>query len=256
MTRLGVTADDDDAVDDDLAETELLELGATAVPALIEKLADEQYGYRAAMVLFALGAPAARPAIPALARHASKPASHLLHMWAARVLGRLGELDAVVALARNAKTQAACAAGLKAGRPASYPAFGELLAREDAALTKWLIEELRPGSAAYEPASGDFEQIAAAATSPHECIRKDVACALSDFRTGADKARAAPVLASLLGDRSSEVRRLAALNLGYCRGHARGVVGQLRPLLEDRVAAVRTAAKDALAEIEKRRPGT
>ncbi len=253
VTRFGIYEGDDD---DDAAETELLRMGARAVPALIAALSPRGYGYRAAMVLTELGAPHARPAIPVLAKYARRSGTGFLHVWSARALGVLGELDTVFALAKREPTHYAAVVGLGMARPASYRLFDELLDRNDAKLTKLIANELAPGSAAYEPASRDFSLLAAAAASPHEVIRKDVACALSDFSRGSDKARAVPVLASMLTDRSPEVRRLAALNLGFCRGHARGVIDQLKPLLKDRVKKVRDTAKEAIAEIAKRRPGT
>ncbi|MDQ3297529.1 MAG: HEAT repeat domain-containing protein [Myxococcota bacterium] len=231
-------------------------MGARAVPALIAALTPRGYGYRAAMILTEMGAPHARPAIPVLTKYARTSTAHFLHLWSARALGVLGELDTVFALVKRERTQYAAVVGLAMARPASYRLLDELLDRKDAKLTELIANELRPGMAAYEPASREFPLVAAAAASKHEVIRKDVAIALSSFARGTDKARAVPVLASMLTDRSPEVRRLAALNLGFCRGHARGAVDQLKPLLKDRVKKVRETAKDAIAEIAKRRPGT
>ncbi len=234
------------------AQEELVAMGARAVPALIAALAHREHGWQAAMTLYEIGEPA-RKAVPALLKYARDPKASA-ETWAARVLGRLGLIDELVALTKKKRNAYAGVVGLSCARPASYVAFAALLDRKERALTNMIGSELSPGSASYEVASTDFDAIAAATTSPHLAIRMDAICALGDLR-GADRARSVPVLVARLGDRTTRVRQLALIQLGDCRGHARAAIPQIRSRLKDPVAAVRENAKHALAEIERKRPG-
>jgi HEAT repeat protein len=229
-------------------------MGARAVPALIAALADPEHGWQAASILADIGAPAALPAVPALRKLLARGVPQPRELWAARALGRLGQLDTLVALAKSPRTQLAAVVGLSRARPQSYPHFEALLARGDRTLAAMIAEELKPGSASYEAPPAGFDLLVAAAASKHAALRKDAAIALWSFRRGEDKARAVPVLARMLRDRVAEVRRLAVWGLAGCRGHARGVLDQITPLTRDPVAAVRDGANHAIAEIRKRRP--
>jgi HEAT repeat protein len=234
------------------ASEALVKMGAPAVPPLVHALDDPDTGWQAAMILAQIGAPAALPAIPALTAHARVACS--AQMWSAIALGQLGQIDALVALARRRTTQGVAVDGLKHARPASYPALDALLARGDKALTKVIAEALRPGSASFAKTPADFEALARAAGSPHAVLRTDVAGALGDSDLGErNRARAVPLLVGMLGDRSSEVRRLATLSLGWCRRHARAELPRLRAMKRDRAEAVRNAAATAIEEITGRR---
>ncbi len=249
VTRFGVYEGPDTRED---ALRELARMGAAAVPTLIAFLADKEEGWNAAMVLAEIGAPAAVPAIPALLRHAKNPRSACA-LHAAGALGTLGQLDALVELANKASTRWVAIAGLKSLRPASYPVFEALLDRKDRAAAKDIAEWLAPGTASWEPGAADLDGIIAASRSRHVILRKDAACSFADLHTGADRARSVPPLVAMLGDTSSEVRRLALLALGYCRGHAKDALPAIRACLQDKTAAVRDTAQHAIAEIEKRR---
>ena len=236
------------------ANAELLRMGAAAVPSLIAFIDDKRGGWNAAAILCELGAPAAVPAIPRLLVHAKNPKSGSA-MWSAKALGALGQMDALVELAKRKSTRWYAVTGLASARPASYAIYERLLDREDRALAKMIADELSPGSASWSPRSEHVDAIVGASRSKHIALRKDAACALSYLRTGADRARSVAPLVALLADSSSEVRRLALMALGDCRGHAKGALPQIRACLKDRVAIVRANAKSAIAEIEKRRPG-
>jgi hypothetical protein len=237
-------------VDSQQATEELVAIGAPAVPALIAALDDSQDGWMAAMVLARMGAPAADSAIPALIAHARRKCGAL--MWSACALGRLGRLGDLMTLARRAATQEVAVEGLKTARPDSYSELDALLSRGDVNLNRLVAAALAPGNASYDKPDVDFDAIARATTSRYAIIRADAACRLGDFWDARSRARAAPILAGLLTDRSSEVRRLATHSLGWCKRHAKPELPRIRALLKDPVPAVRVAAQGAIQEITGR----
>lgn len=212
VTRFGEYEGPDDW---ETASAKLVKMGARAVPALIRALAHDEHGWCAASVLHDIGLPAARPATRALIKYASDPKASA-QLWSARALGVLGRLDVLVGLANRKRTRDAGIVGLVAGRPESYPHLGRLLdrarARRDRAFLRQVADELRPGSAHYQPISAQFDLLAEAARSPHLALRKDAACALGELGPAA-RGRARVVLEQLAVDRSAEVRRLAKLSL-------------------------------------------
>lgn len=246
VSRFGVHDGDDHS---ERAEKVLVRMGARAVPALVGKLRDRDCGWQAAMVLGMIGLPAAKMAVPALVKMASRGAESATDLWSARALAQMGRLETVWAMAGTKRLLYAVVVGLKEARPASYVMFEELLARKDEKLTKHIAHELAPGSAAYEPPGDSFETVAAAARSPHAVIRKDAILALPQFRGMKAKKRTVEVVLPLLGDRDAEVRRLAVLALGRCKSAAKPAIPVIRPLLRDRVALVRQYAKMTLDEL-------
>jgi hypothetical protein len=138
---------------------------------------------------------------------------------------------------------------LKEARPWAYARYEELLNRKDKKLAKEIAEDLRPGSAHYDPAEGSFELIAAAVRSPHVAIRKDALLAIVEFRGLKAKKRAVEVALPYLNDKDAEVRRLAVLTMSRAKSAARPHAAAIRKLLDDKVELVRTFAKMALDEI-------
>ncbi len=234
------------------AVARLVELGAAAVPALIAAMRAPAHGWQAAMALAKIGPPAAAPAVPALRAHLRRGSD--ASRWAAIALGRLGQLDELAALAAprgrvDADRRALAIGGLVAARPASYPHLAALLARRARDLTAVVGEALRPGSAAYAPTPPALSTLAAVATSPHAVLRRDVACALSSDGLASVGPRRAALLAAMLRDRDAEVRRLAAVNLGFIGRDGRAHVAALRAALADAEAKVADAARATLAEL-------
>jgi HEAT repeat protein len=239
-------------VDSEQATEQLIAMGARAVPALIEALDDSEDGWMAAMVLAKIGTPAADAAIPSLLAHARRKCR--AQMWSATALGAFGRLADLMKLAASPATQSAAVEGLKHGRPGSYAALDELLARRDRKLARLIASALAPGSASFEKTPADFDAIARATASPHAIVRADAASALGDSDLGErNRARAVPILVGLLADRSSEVRRLATLALGWCKRHAKPELARIRAMSNDPVPGVRVAAENALREIAGRR---
>lgn len=251
------------------AVARLVELGAAAVPALIAAMAAPEHGGTAAMTLAKIGAPAAEPAVAALRSHLERNSD--ASRWAAIALARLGRLDELAALAAPAggarrrsgdgdddsgddddDRRDLAIRGLAAGRPDSYPHLAALLERRDSGLTTMVANALRPGSAAYAPSPAALPVLAAVAASPHAILRRDVACALSKDALESVAPRCAALLAGMLRDGDVEVRRLAALNLGFIGRAARTHVEALRALLEDPEPKVAEAARHALGALTPR----
>jgi hypothetical protein len=246
VSRLGTL---DAPVSSEEAGEQLVALGAAAVPALVALL-DETHdtddrtdandiGWKAAMHLSQIGAPAAEPAASALLA-AAKRRRHTAR-WAKTALGKLGRFDDLVELEDGA-------GGLVAGAPRSLPYLEALLdAAEGKAFTS-IAEAL--GRVSSRPRPEDFEVVVAHVASKHEPIRKYVALALGNRELGSARvARAVPLLIALLGDEASEVRRLAALALERLRGDAVSAVPRLRELQDDKGRLVADTAKRAIAEI-------
>jgi HEAT repeat protein len=241
---------DGGAISSEVAHEQLAEIGAAAVPALVAKLTDAEVGWEAAMVLAKMGSPEADSAIEPL-RDVLASKHTGTHLWAACALGALGQVDHLAALAMKPKMAYYAVSGLKHGRPAAYPHLATLLDRKEAALTKQIEDLIKPGSASYDPKPSDLAAIVAHAASKHAVLRVDVASALGGPHRGAwPKEEAAKVLISMLGDKTADVRRLAANSLGDLRGGARSAIPALRALAKDKVKPVARAAAYAIDEIE------
>ena len=243
-------ADKDAPVGREDATKQLVKLGAKAVPALIEGLAHPEVGWMAATTLHAMGPPDAVLAVPALLQAVRKQTNAA--MWAASALGRLGRLEELNGFLRDPKTASNAIGGLAKGRPASYPYLEAVLDRGDRKLTARIADELRPGTPAPDPSPSGLDAIVKATTSKHEILRKDATLALGKASLGEkNRARAVPLLIALLGDKASEVRRLAALSLERCgRRHAKSAVPELHRIAKtDRVANVRATAASALRKL-------
>jgi HEAT repeat protein len=250
VTRFGIF---DGAVTSEHATRELVGMGPDAVPALIDALSSKEHGWQAAMTLAQIGS-AAEPAAPALLRHASAGDSSPRAMWCARALGRLGKIETLIELAGQDATMSCAVEGLVAARPASYEPINALLDRRNTKIQSLFARALEPGSADYEKAPHYFDAIAQALDGPHAIVRADAVSALGDSALGeANRARAVPLLARALKDESSEVRRLAALSLGWCGRHARAQRESIEALLTDKRESVRQAAEVALAHVDRRR---
>jgi hypothetical protein len=199
----------DEPVSSEDAERALVAIGAPAVNALTRALASK-HGDTAARVLGKIGAPAASAAKALLVRAKENSTRG---MWSASALGSIGRIDLLEPLARAKKTRRHGVIGLVAARPASYPVLDALLS--DNVGTAEIEDMIRPGRNSYEPGPRAFAALARAAKSTHASIRKDAACALDDDSLGPDRAKARDLLMAMLADRSDEVKRLAAIGLGY-----------------------------------------
>lgn len=230
-------------------------IGAPAVPALVARLGRDPDPWMAASVLAKMGAPAAAGATDALFALASRPPERVswsCAMWSARALGRLGRLDLLATLERDDILVERAIHGYVAARPRAYGRLAACLDRGEPRVTELVTNELRPGNASYDLAAPDIDAAAAFAASPHEVLRKDVACALGDV-PWSSRRRAVAALIPMLDDPAPEVRRLAALSLGSCGGSARSAVPHLARLAEnDDTPGVAMTARDALETIGRR----
>ncbi|MCX5740909.1 MAG: hypothetical protein NT062_00245 [Proteobacteria bacterium] len=251
MTQLAVTKPADAATK---ARAELVAMGPAAVPALIVALDDREHGWRAAMTLTELGAPAAVAAIPALLAHAHDPASGC-HLWACCALGALGQLDALMTLVAAEPTRVTAIGGLRFGRPASYAQLAQLLDRGDPKLTK-IVEIQLATIVAFEPPPSSLDILVALGHSSHVALRKEAVWVLGSFVAAVDQQRAIGPLMSLLADTVPEIRRLALVWLGDYRERAREAVPRIRTCAADvaEAPAVRATATWALGRIESKKP--
>jgi hypothetical protein len=230
-------------------------MGAKAVPALMRALDDDEHGWQPASILAKIGPPAANRAATVLLRHARNDRTtprvdDTRAHWSARALATLGRLDEVAGLVDRKRSAYAGICGLVAGRPASYPYLERVLDRKNSKLSRMIADELTPGGAAYKKRPADFDTIVRATASPHVVIRTDSALALCGRGIAmSDRPRAVDVLLGLLEDRSSEVRRVATLSLGWSATFARPHLARIRAMATDPSAGVRDAVKIALHEI-------
>lgn len=238
---------EDEALSNEDAYVLIKQLGAKAVPTLIAHLEDGEDGWVSAMLLAEMGPPIAVPATDALLAIARR--EHHTSMWACCALGALGKLDELVEIAATDPFSAIT--GLKYGRPASYPQLAALLDRKDKRLAKEIADALSPGSAHIDRET-TVAAFAPFATSPHAVLRRDIATQLSSVPRAERKAAAA-LLGAMLDDKDAEVRRLAALHVGYCGAAGKPFVPRLEALTKDKKEKVADAAAYAITQLAKKR---
>ncbi|MFZ5444810.1 MAG: HEAT repeat domain-containing protein [Myxococcota bacterium] len=238
-------------VSHDEVEEAIVSLGATAVPVLVKALSDEKSGWCAARLLGRIGAPAARKAEPTLIRVMRTAKTEPGRAWPARALAQLGRLDALEPLLASKKKEDhfTLAEGLKEGRPKTYAFLEQALATGPGTFVRCVASTLSPGSARFDYSEKELAPLLAAARSQHAILRRDAICNLPNVERRA-RPQLVPTLVAALTDRDAHVRRLAILGLDDLgKRVVRASAEHLRPLRDDRVAAVRDTAARVLDAI-------
>jgi hypothetical protein len=231
-----------DGVDTETAQRELLAMGAEAVDALVAKVGDKRDGWTAAKVLGQIGitTPAA---IKALRARASEH-------WFAKALGMLGD-HAWLAEQKRDIAVSGLSARLKAitqggpPRPLDYAPLEAYLAKNNDARAAF-EKELAPGSSYVQIQKADVDEAVRGLASKYAVVRWHAAAVLGDRELGAAAgAKALPVLATLLDDRNTLVRRLAVLSLSYWKAAAKPYHDAIRALADDPDPVIRSVAARA-----------
>jgi HEAT repeat protein len=203
----------------------LIELGRPAVPALIEKLDDDNPELREAVLLiFAEMGPEAEEAVLPVVRRLGdqEEPEEEVRRTAARALGSIGP----------------------AAAPA-VPALSEAM-NNDAERVRWAaaaaLAELGPR------VEGTVAALVAALK--HEDAKQRWIGGYGLRNMGPGAAGAIPDLVQALADRSENVRYYAAITLGRIGPPARSALEELRGSLQDESENVRIAASEALEKIQ------
>jgi hypothetical protein len=226
------------------AQRELLTLGASAVPALLEVVSDAKVGWTAAKLLGQIG-------------HVSPDVTRALRdrapssFWHAMALGVLGDQDWLAAQPPKVAVPGLCApfrAITKANVALDYAPLERYLDRAEPAIRKQVEDELAPGSSYNTITKIDVAEALRGLASEHAVIRWHAANLLGDRGLGPAAGKAAlPALAEALRDPHPIVRRLAVLAISYWKAAAKPYWTQIEALREDRNATVRTIVAHVLA---------
>ena len=231
----------------------VLELGSTSVPMLLDALKDSDDGWLAADLLGRLGVRSSN-VIHALRRYAHRS----FHETGALI--RLGDFDYVLALVEREHTREQAIEGIKtlygdSTLPLDYGPIERLLQ-----LTPYRRAIETPWSSVVPfhfcltfrtIGADDLDEALRGLKARHRMIRAHAVACLGDRRVGVKNARR--VLDALVGtfsDRSFMVRRLAALQLPHWKKAALPYKKDLRRLTRDANPDVRDAARYSLRELK------
>lgn len=230
----GITSED--------AQRELLALGETAVPALVDGLADPKCGWTAAMVLGQIGV-ATSAAIAALRDRAD---GH----WFAKALGRLGDHEWLSTQPPAIAVNGFCARlqAITEGPPLAldYRPLERFLDDADLETHALVDEALAPGQSYVSIRKSDVDEAIRGLSSDHPVVRWHATSLLGERELGRSVGqRVLPLLVERLGDPDPLVRRLAVLSTDGWKA-ARQYRTALEPLLEDPDETVRRIAEAVL----------
>ncbi|UHQ23215.1 HEAT repeat domain-containing protein [Lysobacter sp. 5GHs7-4] len=242
------------AFDTEQAREQLCALGEPALPALLTRLHARGEWWVAAL-LGRIGV-ASPEAIAALRRRVERRGDEPAQAWAARSLAVLGDgewLFDQLGRRRDAALAGLCAP-YRAWRDATragldYAPLERLLSAAPA-IADGAREELKPGSSYCRLREDELDAVLRGLASPHAFVRAHAAAIMGERGLGAAAgARLLPALAQRLAhDPDAQVRRFAALSLGYWKREARPWCASLEAALADGDERVRAAAQAALAE--------
>lgn len=226
-------------------QDEILILGDAAISMLLEELVHDETGWCAADLLGYLGI-SDRKVITALRKQARKSGDSRFHETGALVL--LGDVDFVLNLADQKETREDAIRGILTlygpftdhcvkRIPLDYGPFERLLEKPECRR-----KVQRPSG--QEITVDDLDEAIRGTKSKHAVIRQHAVCVLGENRLGKKAGeRVLPVLADCLKDKSAEVRRLAIINLYYWKKAAQPYLTDIRRLIKDSDADVRSTAR-------------
>jgi HEAT repeats/Domain of unknown function (DUF4303) len=227
-----------EGVSSELAQAELAQLGAVAIPALLPLLEQPERRWLAAKLLGELGC-ATPEVIAALRAHATK------ELWAAIALGMLGDgawlIEQSPAVAIDGLTAPLKAISTKVHRaPLDYATLEQYLDHAGQPATLFAEEALAAGSSYRTLQPDDIEEALRALSSPHAVIRWHAASLLGQRALGkAVASRILPALAARLTDAHPIVRRLAVLSLSDWKSAAKPYRPAIEALAQDPDEVVR-----------------
>jgi hypothetical protein len=208
------------------AQEALRGFGSAAIPALIQLLRDREQSTLAAMLLAEISVPDAA-AVSALsaAIDASTPDSPA-QLWACRALAQLDRLDLVLVRASDLSPEALATSvtarytswrdGGRRPWPLAYRPLEDFLSAHPEIASR-VADELKPGTPYCAISPAEVPEALRGTTSQHDVVRKHAVCVLGERHLGDEVGRTViPQLrASARSDPDSDVRRLAALSLGW-----------------------------------------
>ncbi|SCX72865.1 DUF4303 domain-containing protein [Variovorax sp. EL159] len=249
-------------VESEDAQKWLVDIGAPAVPALLELLARPRgkFGWEAARMLGHIGL-ATPEVLAALRKKLHAPAEPSTHAWCAATLAYLGDSDWLfeqLAAWRGDPERAAVAVR---GLCAPYSAFRdptpvaldyrplETLLSDAAAIAEVVHEKLKPGSSYCTLRPGEIDEALRGMASAHAFVRRHAASVADDRGLGAAAGeRILPALADRLAhDEDADVRWQAARSLAAWKRAALPWQATVqRAALHDADERVREAARDCV----------
>ncbi|WP_422088287.1 DUF4303 domain-containing protein [Variovorax sp.] len=250
-------------VDSEDAGKWLVDIGAPAVPALLELLARPRgkLGWEAARMLGHIGL-ATPEVLAALRNKLHAPGDKSTHDWCAATLAYLGDSDWLFEQLAAWHDDAERAAVAVRGLCAPYSAFRdptpvtldyrplETLLSRCAAIAEVVHEKLSPGSSYCTLRPGEVGEALRGMVSPHAFVRRHAVCVVDDRGLGpAAGERILPALADRLAhDEDADVRWQAARSLvAWKRAALPWHAVVQRAALHDADDRVREAARECLA---------
>lgn len=234
-----------EGVTHEVAQRQLLAMGADAVSALTAALSDPKHGWTAAKVLGQIGL-VTPEVVDALRAGAEDP-------WFARALGMLGDHEWLVARGAAVAAHGLCAPllAITAGgppRPLDYRPLERCLDDPDDRARALVDEILKPGVSFAPILRTDVDEALRGLESPHAVVRWHAASRLGDRGLGAAAGRAIlPALARCLADEHPVVRRLAVLSIGGWRAAGEPHRPALERLRDDPDEVVRRVVAHVLS---------
>jgi hypothetical protein len=234
-------------------ETEIVNLGAQALPMLLDALHDKKQAWTAANCVAKIGIPDA-DILDVLKQHARQGRALAFHDTIALAL--LGEVEFLLKLADSAKTRDIAVQGIcslnsvwinwcQQPRALDYRPLEQLLEKPGC---KDKVRSLFSGKCEISPA--DVEEALRGLESKHAVIREHAVSVLGERRLGPKAAaRILPALVARLQDRSAMVRRLAILSLSRWKKAASPYRAEIRRLSKDPNVDVALASKYCLKEV-------
>ncbi|RQO55672.1 hypothetical protein DBV14_11660 [Variovorax sp. KBW07] len=245
------------------AEKWLVDIGAPAVPALLDLLARPRgkFSLEAARMLGHIGL-ATPDVLAALRKKLLAPADRSTHAWCAATLAYLGNSDWLFEQLAAWRDQPERAAVAVRGLCAPYSAFRdptpvtldyrplETLLSGSTATVEVVLEKLKPGTSYCTLRPGEVDEALRGMVSPHAFVRRHAASVADDRGLGAAAGeRLLPALADRLAhDEDANVRWQAARGLlAWKREALPWQAVMQRAALHDADDRVREAARECLA---------
>jgi len=237
-------------------ENKILKLGEAAVDPLIAELKHNDHGWNAASLLGRIGI-ADGKVVRALRREVHK--SSKAAKWSANALGLLGDGEYLLKLtdddARRENAISGIATPLQGWAdeaathiPLDYRLLERVFEKQCQECNRFAKKQLMPGVSFCQIKSADVDEAIRGLQSPHVVIRQHAVCVLGERSLGKAAAkRILPALVGSLSDPHPNVRRLALLSISDWKAAAKPYRGELRKLLKDSAAQVRSTAKYVLS---------